>query len=183
MSHEIEELAPIIEEMKNNTLKNYVLEGLSSSLIGGENYGTVRLFENTRDNHHNITPHSHRYNFSCLVLRGNIENTVWTPDLSIDEDYYAATTLFYNGTVGDYKKVDEFEVLKYEKTCIIYDIGDVYTMSHDQIHSIKFSRDAVVLFFEGPELKDSSIILQPYIDGKVIPTSEVKEWMFEPAKN
>jgi hypothetical protein len=52
-------------------------------------------------------------------------------------------------------------------------------MKDNGIHSISFSRDAVVLFIESASTKNKSSILEPVVNGKVIPTFEVKEWMFK----
>lgn len=45
----------------------------------------------------------------------------------------------------------------------VYKEGDEYGMMFDEIHSIFFSRDTWVLFFEGPEVTEETAILEPYV--------------------
>lgn len=52
-------------------------------------------------------------------------------------------------------------------------------MLASEVHSIHFSRGAQVLFFEGPTVADTSIILEPNVDGETIPTFRVEPWMFK----
>jgi hypothetical protein len=54
-------------------------------------------------------------------------------------------------------------------------------MTADEIHSIFFGRDTSVLFFEGPNVSDTSIILEPVVDGETIPTFKVEPWAFKRA--
>lgn len=58
--------------------------------------------------------------------------------------------------------------------------GDFYSMKASEIHSITFSRDALVLFFEGPEKATETLILEPFVDGQTVPTFQVQPWMYAP---
>jgi len=58
----------------------------------------------------------------------------------------------------------------------------MYSMRHDEIHSIVFGRGSQVLFFEGPEKTDKSTILEPVVKGLVIPTYENRDYMFNKAR-
>jgi len=161
---------------KRDKISNYVIPGLDSYLIldnGSE--GKIRLFESTRNHQESITPHSHRFDFTCCVISGEVKNRIW--NYNYQYDHFMKTTLKYND-IGDYEKTQEDSYgYKYEDT--IYNEGDCYSMRSDEIHSIYFSKGAKILFFEGPTLSDSSIILEPFVDGEVIPTFEVKPWMFK----
>jgi hypothetical protein len=55
-------------------------------------------------------------------------------------------------------------------------------MRYNEIHSIKFSKDAIVLFFEGPTVTDSSFVLEPVVEGEYIPTMTTEPWMFRRGK-
>lgn len=169
---------PLLGRMAHHRLDNYIIPGLSSSLIGGESKGTVRLFECSRAHEENITPHSHRFDFQCLVLEGSVTNIVWTPASEREDgDFYAGAVLRYRGAPGEYQK-SPGDVGRYKATPNAYEAGDWYGMSHDEIHSIYFSRGAKVLFFEGPQISNETVILEPWVNGALAPTFEVKPWMF-----
>lgn len=172
----------ILLDMSNNTLDNYILPGLSSHLVGGGGYGKVRLFEASRRQQSGVTPHSHRFDFTCLVLRGSVVNTIWTPDSQGDE--FFMQYLEYQGQAGEYQKreyiqgVDKPGYTRWTGDSIQYAEGQWYSMSSEEIHSIEFSRDALVLFFEGPERSKVTKILEPIAGTAVIPTLKVEPWMF-----
>jgi len=161
---------------KRDKISNYVIPGLDSYLIldnGPE--GKIRLFESTRDHQESITPHSHRFDFTCCVIAGEVKNRVWSWDRFGDK--FMKTTLIYSN-IGEYEKNQE-DADSYGYRDHIYKEGDCYSMDSNEIHSIYFSKGAKVLFFEGPTETDSSIILEPFVDDEVIPTFEVKPWMFK----
>lgn len=167
--------------MAHSPVRNYVLPGLTSSLIGAPSpHGTVRLFQNTRDHQETITPHSHRFDFQCWVLRGSVRNRLWLSRGYNDgeSDLYRKTTLSYRGTIGEYDATSGEDGWWHHKT-YTYEAGQCYGMASHEIHSIFFSRDAIVLFFEGPAKADASVILEPVAYGEVVPTFEVKSWMFQ----
>lgn len=167
--------------MRHSPLHNYIVPGLTSWLImdqGGA--GKVRMFENTREQHHFVTPHSHRFNFSACVVRGWVENTSWFLAAGNQfADEFCVTAMKYDGTPGQYVK-ESTKVDRYMSDSILYQPGANawYSMRFHEIHSIKFSKDAIVLFFEGPAVTDSSFILEPVVDGHHIPTMRTEPWMF-----
>lgn len=174
--------------MSHSGLQNYIVPGLQSRLLGerSDEHGSVRLFVNGRHQHHHITPHSHRFDFQCLVLRGWVNNIIFTRPGKGDSlkhaDLYTSTSLTYRGKQGEYNAAQLLteEWVSEAKT---YGVGDWYSMRHDEVHSIKFSHDAVVLFFEGPKATDETIILEPYVNGQTLPTFKVEDWMFSPIGN
>lgn len=170
-----------ILSMRSKSLKNYIIPGLTSSLIGGEQAGCVRLFECGREHEETITPHSHRFDFRALVLRGTVTNHIWESKILSNGDPYQCTRLIYLGAPGQYEK-EPIEVSRWTKSSIKYSAGHWYGMTHDQVHSIQFSRNAIVLFFEGPEVARESVILEPWVDGETIPTLRTEPWMFQPAQ-
>lgn len=172
-----------ILSMLNSRIGNYVIPGLSSSLVGGEGRGMVRMFECSRDHEESITAHSHRFDLLCIVLRGKVWNTTWTKANSNDEeaDEYHAVSLDYLGDVGEYRRVGR-EVSCWKWQTHQYKQGDEYFMKADEVHSICFSRGAKVLCFEGPTVSDKSIALLPYVDGETIDTMTVQPWMFKKEK-
>lgn len=166
--------------MRTNTIENYIVPGLSSSLIGGKSgHGCVRLFESSRDQQEHVTPHSHRFDFQCLVLRGYVENTIWTQmSGNYDNgDEFQISRLIYKNKVGEYH-INKAATQFFRGKTNTHNEGATYSMKAEEIHSIKFSRGAKVLFFEGPQLSNSTVIIEPVVDGVCIPTFEVKEWMF-----
>lgn len=156
-------------------LANYVLPGLTSMLL----HCTPRLFVSSRNTlDGQITPHSHRFDFICLVLKGGVRNTKWKIATDRGADLFSRTTLLYEGAPGNYTMHPGGNGL-YRPFVGSFGPGEWYGMTHDEIHSIEFAKDTEVLFFEGPNVTDQTIILEPCVDGARIPTFEVKPWMFE----
>jgi hypothetical protein len=167
--------------MAHSPVGNYVLPGLTSSLIGApSDKGTVRLFQNEREHQESITPHSHRFDFMCWVLRGSVRNRLWSKSYSGDReaDEYRSTTLRYGGEIGKYT-TEPGEVHRWRYADSLFTEGQCYSMRAHEVHSIFFARRTVVLFFEGPTTADSSIVIEPVVKGETIPTLEVKPWMFK----
>lgn len=166
-----------LKKLAYNPVRDYVIPGLTSSLMGkGNGGGVVRLFSQERDHEEPITPHSHRFDFQCLVLRGSVRNRIW---LDGEGDIYQASSLNHHPGFGSYdvNPVTNPKRWDYEETK--YSEGDVYAMNAEQIHSIYFSRGAEVLFFEEPNRLNHSFVLEPMSNGRVIPTFRVDSWMFK----
>jgi len=170
----------LIRSMQRSRVGNYVIPGLSSSLIGGEGHGLVRMFTQSRSHEEPITPHSHRFDFQCLVLSGHVLNRVWIPDEKGDE--YQCTTLEHQGSFGDQTRKAGWKIGRWSYVQTQYKEGQLYSMKAEQIHSIYFSKGAEVLFFEGPSKGMFSSTLEPVVDGEVIPTFKVEPWMFRKQK-
>lgn len=170
----------IIDSMRNSAFGNYIIPGLTSSFIGGPDKGKVRMFDMEREQFFEITPHSHRYDFTCLVLSGRVINTVWNEDFheNSNEDLFRLSELYYNGRPGSYSK-NRLRVAPFKATQTQYHTRDWYTMTHDQIHSINFSKGAKVLFFEGPSVSDCSLFIEPYTVNGVVETLRTEDWMFQ----
>lgn len=175
----------LLAKMKNSPVHNYATAGLSSHLIGGGDFGKVRLLTSDRDTREFITPHSHRYGFSCLVLRGEVHNTVYKQLLNPTQTtpsvnrWWPSTLFEKNGGLGEYDPlVPDNDWGWYQEELITYNANDWYSMSANDIHSIWFSRNTEVLFFEGPQENDYSRILEPYSNGQRVPTFNTAPWMF-----
>lgn len=170
-------LLKMIHSMKSDRVRNYVLAGLDSYLL---NNGTVRLFSSSRDTQDDITPHSHRFDFLCIVLSGQVLNRVWSPRSAHhfeSADLFMESRLIYDGEIGRHER---FEVGAgwYDYKDSVYTAGEFYSMKAEEIHSIAFSRHTNVLFLEGPTKSPESTILEPIVDGNVIRTYETKPYMF-----
>lgn len=167
--------------MRHNRLRNYIAPGLTSYLIGGEKFGKVRLFEAERETLEFITPHSHRFDFTCLVLAGCAHNTLFYRADSGAEEWCHSTINQVCGKDGILKFTHEREnhPSYWYHITKSYAQRDTYSMTHNEIHSIKFSRGAKVLFFEGPELQSTSHMLEPWEHGHSIHTFRTEPWMFE----
>lgn len=177
--HVPRELCDIVLSMLHSGVHDYVIPGLTSSLVGGEGRGKVRAF--TQERHHDepISPHSHRFDFACLVLKGTVRNRVWTEQPnSPAADPYRMLTLRHLGEFGKYTITpnDTHHLWDYEEST--YRAGDWYSMKAEDVHNIFFSKGAVVLFFEGPHRYDTSHVLEPVSGGRVLPTFTVEPWMF-----
>lgn len=173
------DLRRMLDAMSTNEVHNYVLPGLTSALIGGEGRGQVRILNSDRDTREWVTPHSHRFDFVCLVLAGQVENIVFTRGQG---NYYAKGMIKpVEGGMGKYQVSRTSEWGGYVEHSTTYTEGECYSMRADEIHSIRFSRGAEVLFFEGPNVRDFSVFLEPWSNGRAVPTFETRSWMFEPA--
>lgn len=173
-------MTTMLETMKHSPLHNYAgIPGLTSWLLGNPSEkGTIRMFECSREHFEHIIPHSHRYNFMCLVLAGHVDNTIWTTCESSRQvgDMYRSTDIEYEE--GKYVISGLGEACYWMNRTTRYKAGEMYSMDADEVHSIKFSRGARVLFFEGPQVSKESLYIEPYIDGETIPTFKVEPWMF-----
>ena len=167
--------------MTHSRIRNYIAPGLTSWLVGGEGCGKVRLFTSDRDTREWITPHSHRFDFTCLVLAGEVTNILfqWEPAFS-NGNRYAVGTLRAGG-LGTYEFEPGTGAEPYSELSTVYRTGDTYSMKHDEIHTIRFSRGCAVLFFEGPEVAETSKVLEPWSDGRRVPTFVTMPWMFDRA--
>lgn len=168
--------------MGNSPIRNYVIPGVTSKLLGAPaaDGSVVRLFESSREQVESVTPHSHRYAFTAVVLRGWVENVLWTQAWSHDTDFYAETPLVFGGASGVYTRGEAARPKRFQRTAARYEAGQSYSMAAHEIHSIWFSRGAVVLMFEGPHVADQSVILEPWVDGAVIENgARVEPWMFQ----
>lgn len=166
----------MLAAMKHSPVRNYVVPGLTSWLVGGASpQGCVRLFESEREHLEPVIPHSHRFDFQCLVLAGWVRNRVWMRSYG-DGDWFVSST-HTKGRMGAYE-VKEGGRERFTYQDITYVAGARYEMNHDDIHSIWFSRGAKVLFFEGPEVVDFTTILEPVANNERVPTFKVEDWMF-----
>lgn len=170
-----------IKRMSHSHLYNCVIPGLTSSLIGmPASQGAVRLFDNERDHEESIVPHSHRYDFTALVLRGSVVQKSWTLSKSTDGDLFTTRTLIYNNEgPGSYTMGEDIGPNRWARKVHGVSVGEWYGMKADEVHSIAFSRHARVLVFEGPQRFPSSIMLEPFVRGKTLHTGKVQPWMFE----
>lgn len=168
----------IIEQMKHSRIDNYAgIPGLTSWMLYKADKGCVRLFEMFREQEEHITPHSHRFDFSCIVISGEVENTLYVNESMWKEDEYVKTDMVYN-SVGRYERGFN-ETLPLMKKRQTYFTNETYSMKAEEIHSIKFSKGAKVLFFEGETVTDTNVILEPFVYGEHVPTFKVEEWMFK----
>lgn len=165
-------------------INNYIIPGVSSEIlcetaVGGK----IRIFKASRTQMQYVTPHSHRFNITTIVLQGWIRNTVFHHTSNPEEEgaeEYQESVLTYDGVAGEYdcKKLKN-KTEYYVAETVKYTQGQIYTMAHHNVHSIAFSKDAEVLIIESPQKEPKSIIIEPVINNKHIHIMEVKDWMFE----
>lgn len=175
-----DDLRDVVSAMAHSAIHNYGIPGLSSSLVGGGKRGMIRLFKSDRETQHHITPHSHRFDFLCLVLKGWAENEIYSsPKYGESGDKFIRSTLMpIEGGLGKYGASPEVKPVEFVVSRTRYEEGETYCMRAREIHSIRFSRDAQILFFEGPQVQASTVILEPYSNGQHIKTFKVEDWMF-----
>lgn len=165
-------------------IKNYVLPGLYSYLLGDKNLdGSItRVFYSSRLTQEFISPHNHRYNFICEVLDGYVENTIYEPTFSSNEvgDFWQQVVSIYSD-IGIYKTNYLSGPVKYIPKSVTYRKGEIYKSDLHTIHSIKFSKGSVVLFREGKKLSEQNVALIPYCKETetAINNFNTHPWMFE----
>lgn len=175
----VEMLRAFVWTMAHSRISNYIIPGLDSYLIGGlGRAGVVRMFHCTRNHHEVIIPHSHRFDFTCLVLNKQVVNEVWTRrvESTDDGDVYMATTMGFD-KMGGYVRGGS-EKGCWSPTFSTYRMGETYEMKSAHVHSIRFMKGSQVLFFEGPKVSDTSVILEPVVGGHHVETFKVEPWMF-----
>lgn len=173
-----DDLIKQFKRMRHSPLHNYIVPGLTSWMImSNGDLGKLRMFESTREQQEFITPHSHRFDFTACVLRGCVYNTLWVP-VDNGGDEFVVTNNTYLGKVGEYE-VQSRVVARFVGDTICHDEGEWYGMKHNEIHSIRFSRDALVLFIEGQAHTNTTQVLEPWVQQRRIPTMKVEDWMFQ----
>ena len=172
-------LIDFIHAMKHSPAHNYVIPGLTSWLIGSPHreHGCIRMFTMSRDHEEPIIPHSHRFDFRCLVLAGEVRNCVWTETTQDLGDFYEVSDVTYEGVLGKHERTVVGRNF-YRKKETVYCVGSEYSMKAEQFHSIFFSRGAEVLFFEGPNRVAQSQVLEPVVLDEAIPLFRTEPWMF-----
>lgn len=169
--------------MRHSPVRNYVIPGLTSWLVGQPGpKGCIRLFECERAQQEAIAPHSHRFDFHAVVLDGWVKNRIWSPvddPLRDDGDRYAEKILRYGGAPGEYEEPRSAGISPWVYEDTTFRAGECYGMKADEVHSIFFGKGALVLFFEGPSVAETSLMLEPYVAGYgTVPTGAVQPWMF-----
>lgn len=170
----------VTSRMRHSGIGNYIVPGLSSYLVGGEKHGKIRLFDATRGTREFITPHSHRFDFASLVLQGQVINTLYTPNST--GEYWCQSRIDQvcgGDGIRKYSHTRENTPSLWMSVSSTYREGEVYSMAHSEIHGILFSKGALVLFFEGPQVTPTGRMLEPWVNGKCVPTFKTEPWMFE----
>src|SRR6266478_3662074 len=150
-------LLALLPDMIHNRLGNYIIPGVTSALVGGDGHGLVRMFSLDREARDWVTPHSHRFNFTALVLAGRVHNTLFTAgrQYARTADLWCLSTIDQvcgaNG-IREYTHVRETDGNYWCQDTTTYEIGDLYSMAPQEIHSIRFERGTSVLMFEGPQV-------------------------------
>jgi hypothetical protein len=176
----VNEISAIVSAMVSDPVYQYVTPGLTSFLVGAEGRGRVRLFVSDRDTREWITPHSHRFDFACLVLKGEVQNILFEKSpVPWGNDYALGRLRPVEGGMGRYEIERPEEWANYVEKTTVYGPGNSYSMNRDQIHSIRFGKGTKVLFFEGPNVVEESVFLEPWSNGKRVETFNVAPWMFQ----
>lgn len=170
----------IIHKMKHSPAHNYVIPGLTSWLIGTPHprMGCVRLFTMSRMHEESIIPHSHRFDFTCRVIKGRVRNRQWFITDTHQGDPYQVSDVTYEGVLGKHQQT-ALRVNYYTYDERSHTAGQEYSMKAEEFHSIFFDKGTEVLFFEGPNRLEKSQILEPIAQGNVVPLFKTENWMFQ----
>lgn len=169
-----------LKKMRHSPAHNYVIPGLTSWLIGAPHptHGCVRMFTMDRVHEENIIPHSHRFDFRCVVLEGKVVNHLWEETTEVLGDPYQISDVSYEGILGKHRQTP-IRNGWFRRVSATYDRGTEYGMLAEQFHSIQFAKGTTVLFFEGPNRLDLSQVLEPISQGEVVPLFRTEPWMFK----
>lgn len=182
----------VLRRMRHSSIRNYALPGLTSYLLGGKEHGVVRVFEADRTTLEVITPHSHRYDFAALVLSGKVENVTYRRAQSAKEYNHVRANPYWVSFLesqrthpagvpipGEYYREDGYGPVSFFDVGKVYGPDEWYTVKHNEIHSIHFQKGTKVLMFQSPDITQRTTILEPFANGKRVPTFTVAPWMFE----
>lgn len=181
MQHQsLQAIIEAVQPMLCSRLDNYIVPGLVSHIVGGEHKGKVRLFSINRTATDFVTPHSHRFDFTCLVLKGRVQNTIFVEGGETGDEWCVSTISQVCGPNGllDYVHKRDDKPTRWTQDTRTYEAGDTYSMRYDELHSIQFARGSKVLFFEGPQVTNESRMIEPWVGGQVVPTFRTEPWMF-----
>jgi hypothetical protein len=169
-----------LKAMAHSPIYNYIVPGLTSYMIQDfADGGKIRLFHASRDQQEFVIPHNHRFDLTSIVIKGEVENTIWEETQEGRQDLFQMCRLYYNGSPGVYSLEKYHPIMPFKPVTNVYTPGQFYNMEADTIHSIKFKKDTWLLIIQGPELRSDSTILQPYVNGEMIQTFKVEDWMFQ----
>lgn len=162
---------------KGAKLENYIVPGLQSTLLASSlNGGKVRVFDMTREQEYDITPHDHRYDFQCCVLAGSVTNRRYTVIERGNKEYATHAIMQYDYAKHELDEAQaEWAEARFEDET--FGVGAWYSMKATEFHAIRFSRGAKVLFIEGAEVKAWSSCLLPYVNGRICNTFIWRDWM------
>lgn len=169
----------------NNTITNYVLAGMHSDMAKNQpkNKSFVqRIFSMKRHQMNTVAPHSHRFDLLSTVVRGTVTNILWTETTADDPEgdlFQAMAVIPINGGMGKYEKTFHGSPQFFKPMAKVYTAGEKYFMRAADIHSIEFSKGAIVGILEYPQSSEMSLVLEPVVDGVQIPLSKSEEWMFK----
>jgi hypothetical protein len=168
-----------IERMARSPIRNYVVPGITSWLIGAHHAtaGCVRMLTCDREQVEHVTPHSHRFSFHAVVLAGSVRNRLWRRTWDGSGDFYSECSLAFGGEAGKYT-LEEGERARWSWEDTVFAKGQGYGMAAHEVHSIYFARGTKLLIFEGCAEKTVTSILQPVAYDEVVPTFKVEPWMF-----
>ena len=141
------------------------------------------MFSMSRVHGETIIPHSHRFDFRCLVIQGAVRNRVWARSKRANpHGMYTLSDVTYEGELGKHKKTP-VGTFGYDYTEMTYITGQEYSMEAEEFHSIYFGQDTEVLFFEGVNRLNQSQVLEPFVHGETIPLFKTEPWMFSKPVN
>lgn len=157
--------------------RDYIVPGLSSYLLSGgqgREGPKVRLFHQERPFEGWITPHDHRFDLACYVLKGEVKHTVYSRSYDPWSGALYSVQRFPFSLDG---RMEPDETAMFTSATEVYGRGNFYHLGYTTFHTVKFSRGAMVLFFEGPDLQEHNHVLLPVSNGRIINTATVQPWM------
>ena len=170
----------IMNSVRYNPIDNYILPGLTSYVLGrlgvdGPDHEApmVRAFVSSRNTPEFVAPHSHVRDLFCHVIAGSVINTNYHEERTArgeSWDTYVQTGDFVSGYKHGFAGKRTFVSVS-----TVYEAGASYYLLADVIHSIRFSRGAVVLIMEGKKKRQSVTVLQP----PGVQNFEAADWMFK----
>lgn len=167
------------EAFNSSTIKNYVVPGLESVLLGESDGFKVRMFHMTEHQMMHVTPHSHRFNLLSYVLEGEVEHITYHETTRYDDlqKLFKLAVLEQEGQLGEYK-TNIHSNGSFRCYSAKYVAGGSYFLNAEDYHSVVFAKGTKVLFIEGPQVATPKILV-PLVKGTVCSTLFTADWMFQ----
>jgi hypothetical protein len=165
-----------IPDNAHSVIHNYAIAGMDSYIIG-DPADRTRLLHMTRHQLDYVTPHSHKTDLTCTVLNGMVINTIFTKGKG--GDYFIKTPLIYQGEAGKYVKQKSQAKKMYVLDIKGYHSRQQYSMPYYDIHSIWFTKGAMLLLKSGDVVTDATFILEPYSNFRHVQNFHVHKGLFK----
>lgn len=136
----------LYDDVLQNSYRDFHRKGFNYICLRRSETSTLKLYSFADDLTNEVTdvvnPHDHRYDFSTTVLQGELQNILYSPDIT-GEKYYRFNyrTPLNNGNGFEFAGETKLEILSKKR----FGIGMTCRMLAEQIHTIKVKPGTLLL--------------------------------------